>query len=152
MIRFYQRMYGGQWSSLWRKQSPLRLPIVFSCAREQCGEMERVIAMQSVRVVMQRGSQKVVRNWHLMKKGKWHVIMSFIISGPVWSLVVQKERDPWLELDGTSLMICILRGNVCGWRWMMILCLNVNYHSLWKSFIFVWKINTFNCENHLLFL
>ena len=29
-----------------------------------------VVAMQSVRVVMQRGSQKVVRNWHLMKKRK----------------------------------------------------------------------------------
>ena len=79
MIRLYQRMFGGQWSSLWRKQSPLRLHIVFSCARGQCGEMEMVVNMQSVRVVMQRGSQKVVRNWHLMKKGKWDVIMSFII-------------------------------------------------------------------------
>ena len=63
----------------WRKQSFLRLPIVFSYARGQCKEMEMVIAMQSVKVVMQRGSQKVVRNLHLTKKGKWHVIMSFII-------------------------------------------------------------------------
>ena len=29
-----------------------------------------VVNMQSVRVVMQRGSQKVVRNWHRMKKEK----------------------------------------------------------------------------------
>ena len=61
------------------KAITLKTPFVFSCARGQCREMEMVVAMQSVRVVMQRGSQKVVRNWHLMKKGKGDVIMSFII-------------------------------------------------------------------------
>ena len=49
---------------------PLRLPIVFSCDRGQCREMEMVVAMQSVRAVMQRGSQEVIGNWHLLKKGK----------------------------------------------------------------------------------
>ena len=41
--------------------------------------MEMDFAMQSVKVVMRRGSQKNVRNLHLMKKEKQHVTMSFII-------------------------------------------------------------------------
>ena len=27
-----------------------------------------------------------------------------------------KERDQWLELDGTSSRMCILWGDVCSWR------------------------------------
>ena len=61
------------------------------------------------------------------KESKMTSHHEFIIWWTVWSLVVQEGRDQWLELDGTSSRMCLLWGNVCGWRCMMILCLNISY-------------------------
>ena len=52
------------------KAITLKTPYCVLMCQRAVREMEMVVAMQSVRVVMQRGSQKVIRNWHLMKKGK----------------------------------------------------------------------------------